>query len=159
MNCRKTSEKLEIIALLSSVIGFIVGLCTNVLMLNAWAVPLFWLLMLLSAIAAMLSFRWKALFALFLIPVSIVGAGWGLPYSYHSTHSSPDGEYRLVVYSRMQPLAFPGQGSDAPGHIQLQNKSGQVKGAIDVDMVQQVYNTQWHEDKVSIGLNGEIALP
>lgn len=163
MKLRAIRKKLAIVALTSSLAGLVCGVGTNVFVISQFAVPVFWLLMLLSLIAAVLSFpRWRSLLALLLIPVALVFSGGGLPYGHHSTIPAPDGRYQLVVYSRVLPIGFPGQGSDAPGYVQLQDKSGRVMGSTYLYMVQHVYDARWTENQVQFGLdkyNGSIDLP
>jgi hypothetical protein len=48
-------------------------------------------------------------------------------------------------------FAFPGQGSDASGYVQLQDSSGKVFNEGYVQMVQIVYDADWATDKVQIG--------
>jgi hypothetical protein len=160
MNLRAVSKKLEIVAVISSLAAFACGIGTNTFEVSYLAIPAFWLLLLLSLITAALSFpRWQSLFALLLLPVSLICAMGGLPYLYHSTHPAPDGQYQLVVYSRMLPIAFPGQGSDAPGYVQLQDQAGRVIGSTHLYMVQQVYDARWEEDKVEFGLGRKASIP
>jgi hypothetical protein len=48
-------------------------------------------------------------------------------------------------------FAFPGQGSDASGYVQLQDSSGKVLNEGYVDMVQIVYEAEWGGHEVQIG--------
>ncbi|MCM1984022.1 hypothetical protein [Lyngbya confervoides] len=128
--------------------------------INRYAVPAFWLLLLLSFMTAVLSFpRWRSRLALFLIPVALVLSGGGTSYSYYGTLPAPDGQYALVVYSRILPLALPGQGSDAPAYVQLQDRAERVVGSTYVTMAQQVHSAEWAAEEVRFAEGSSIALP
>lgn len=73
---------------------------------------------------------------------------------------SPDGKYRIVVYSRRQffPVG-PGQGGDASGFVQLQDRTGKVLREKEVAMVQNIDQVYWEQNKVEIKLFADWDLP
>jgi hypothetical protein len=160
MNLRAIRKKLGIVALISSLASLICGVSTNVFDINKVAVPIFWLLLLLSIMAAALSFpRWRSLLAIILIPVALVLSGGGTFYGYYATIPKPNGQYQLVVYSRILLLAFPGQGRDAPAYVQLQDKSGRVLGSTYLTMAQHAHPVAWSADEVRFADGSSITLP
>ena len=78
----------------------------------------------------------------------------------HATFVRPDGKYAIVVYrfGRRLPM-MPGQGSDSPGEIQLQDGNGRILRKTTVEMVQLVENVEWRESSVSIKLIADWPLP
>ena len=78
----------------------------------------------------------------------------------HATFVRPDGKYAIVVYrfGRRLPM-MPGQGSDSPGEVQLQDSSGRILRKEKVEMVQLVENVEWRESSVSIKLIADWPLP
>lgn len=65
--------------------------------------------------------------------------------------TSPDGNYRAVAYYYPQLVpVMPGQGSDAPGLLELRDRSGKLLHRQKLEMVQLVYGLRWSSDSVSI---------
>ncbi|MEM1198170.1 MAG: hypothetical protein AAGI06_02565 [Pseudomonadota bacterium] len=79
--------------------------------------------------------------------------------SEYARFKSPDGRFELVVYRQPVLFAMPGQGSDAPGTVVLQTSAGEELQRTPVSMVQLVSEPRWDEDKVSVKLLLDWALP
>ena len=63
----------------------------------------------------------------------------------------PDGAYRVVVMRQPQRLAMaPGQSSDAPGTVQLQDRAGRILATAPVSMVQLVEEVDWTDEHAAI---------
>lgn len=132
------------------------GVATTFFFASKIPVKLFWLSLVVALAAALVSLpRWKSLTALVLLALAYLWSGGGASYGYRSTLPSPDGRYRLVIYGRPMLSAFPGQGSDAPGYVQLQSRSGEVLGEGYVGMVQNAYEVEWEADRVRVGPHGD----
>ena len=73
---------------------------------------------------------------------------------------SPDGRYQIVVSRIPSRLAMPGQGSDAPGVVQLREvRTGRVLRECEVEMVQLVGQVTWSATNVDVHLVAEWRLP
>ena len=78
----------------------------------------------------------------------------------YRTFASPDGRFQIVVYRIPSRFAMPGQGSDAPGFIQLCDaRTGQVFRDCDVEMVQLVDQISWSPTNVDVRLLADWRLP
>jgi len=152
MKFKSLRNKAQAVALVSSLVCFVSGLWITHFYLNKISDVLFWLCLLVAIVCAALSLpRWKSLVALTIVAFSLWWSG-GRPFAhYHSTRPSPDGRYKLVTYSIPMLFAFPGQGSDASGYVQLQDSSGKILNEGYVQMVQIIYDADWATDKVQIG--------
>lgn len=72
--------------------------------------------------------------------------------------TSPDGKYTAIVtYRRYQALLpmGPGQSSDKPGFIRIEDSSGSNLGKIPLPMVQMAYDLEWTPTGAEIRLVGE----
>ncbi len=105
--------------------------------------------------------RWRCT-GLVLAAVVLVLVGWRLtrPVEYSATNS-PDGRFRLVVYSEASLLPrMPGQGGDAPGVVRLVDvTSGRTLKEMHVEMVQLVHPIDWQPGHVSVRLLLDWPLP
>ena len=156
MNFRLIRDKLQLVALVSSITCLFCGLFTTFFYLGEFFSILFWLFLGASIISAALSFpRWKSLAALAIIGLAYVWSDGGASYKYRSTLHSPDEKYKLVIYSRPMLIAFPGGGSDAPGYVQLQDQSGRDLGEGYLGMVHLAYEVEWGADEVHVGPHGD----
>jgi hypothetical protein len=152
MKFKGLRDKAQAIALVSSAACLVSGLWIVHLYLNKLSDLLFWLFLLVAIVFAALSFpRWKSLVALTIVAFSLWWSGGRAFASYHSTNPSPGGRYKLITYSIPMLFAFPGQGSDASGYVQLQDSSGRVLNEGYVEMVQIVYDAEWRTNEVQIG--------
>lgn len=86
----------------------------------------------------------------------LVAGGFGVLHLevHHSEFLSPDGRFRVVASKRwihgLLP-SMPGQGSDAPGSINLYEVgSNRNLGRQAVDMVSFAYDIRWSEDRAHI---------
>lgn len=78
----------------------------------------------------------------------------------HATFTRPDGRFAIVVVrQRAWRPALPGQGSDGPGEVQLQDAQGRILKRAPVEMVQLVDNVQWLDRHVVIKLVADWPLP
>ena len=152
MNFKSFRDKAQAIALISSASCFISGLWIVHFYLRKFSDVLF-VFSLLGAIgfAALSLPRWKSFAAFIIMAVALWWSGGRAFATYHSTNRSADGKYKLVTYSVPMLFAFPGQGSDAFGYVQLQDNSGRVLAEGYVEMVQIIYDAEWKADKVQIG--------
>jgi len=149
---KKLRDKAQVIALISSIGCIVSGLWVGHFYLNRLSDILFLLSLFVAFIFAVLSFpRWGSLVALTVVALSIWLSGGRAFATYHSTTPGPDGKYNLVTFSMPMLSAFPGQGSDASGYVQLQDSSGKVLNEGYVDMVQIVYDAEWSGHEVQIG--------
>lgn len=156
MNFKAVRNIMQPAALFSSLACLVCGVVTTFFFTSNIPTTLFWLFLIISFTAALISFpRWKSLVALVLIALAFIWSAGGGAYGYRSTNPSPDGKYKLVIYSRPMLIAFPGQGSDAPGYVQLQDQSGRVLAGGYVEMVQNAYEVEWREDEVDVGPHGD----
>ena len=152
MSFKNFRSKAQAIALMSGIACFVGGLWITHFCLNRFADILFWASLLVAVVSALLSFpRWKSLAALVIVGLSVWWSGGRAWATYHSTNASPDGRYKLVTYSVPMLFAFPGQGSDASGYVQLQDGSGRVLTEGYVEMVQIVNDAEWSAVEVQIG--------
>lgn len=120
--------------------------------LSAIAVIVFWLSFAGAVSAAVFSFpRRKSLAALGILTFSFCLSGFKPFAVYHSTRRSPDGRFQLVAYGVPRLIAFPGQGSDAFGYVQLQTDEGRVLREGCVETLQLVADAGWNEREVEIG--------
>lgn len=71
---------------------------------------------------------------------------------HYRTYESPDERYRLVVYRTPTIFAAPGQGSDAPGRIDLIDSEGRELNSMPIDTVQLAMQPEWTKDQVSVKL-------
>ncbi|HEX8458650.1 MAG TPA: hypothetical protein VF656_15245 [Pyrinomonadaceae bacterium] len=137
---------------MSSLVCFVSGLWVAHFYLNKLSDMLFWLSLSIATVFAILSLpRWKSVAALTVVALSMWWSGGRALAAYHYTNPSPDGRYKLVTYSIPMLFAFPGQGSDASGYVQLQDRSGKVLHEGYVEMVQIVYDAEWSGREVHIG--------
>ena len=152
MTFKNFRHKAQVIALISSIGCFVSGFWVAHFYLNRLSDILFLLSLFVVFIFAALSFpRWKSLVALTIVALSIWWSGGRAFATYHSTRPSPDGKYNLVTFSMPMLFAFPGQGSDASGYVQLRDRSGKVLNEGYVEMVQIVYDAEWDGNEVQIG--------
>jgi len=152
MTFKNFRDKAQVIALFSSIACFVSGFWVTHSYMNRLSDTLFLLSTLIAFVSAVLSFpRWRSVVALTIVALSIWWSGGRAFATYHSTRPSPDGRYKLVALSMPMLFAFPGQGSDAPGYVQLQDRSGRVLNEGYVEMVQIVYGAEWGADEVQIG--------
>jgi hypothetical protein len=152
MTFKNFRDKAQVIALISSMGCFVSGFWVAHFYLSRLSAILFLLSLVVAFIFAVLSFpRWRSLVALTIVALSIWWSGGRAFAAYHSTKPSPDGKYKLVTFSMPMLFAFPGQGSDASGYVQLQDSSGKVLNEGYVDMVQIVYDAEWDGHEVQIG--------
>ena len=77
----------------------------------------------------------------------------------YRTFSSPDANYKVVVYSLPVLFSMPGGSGDSPGYVQLHDKAGRVLEEKDVDMVQNADQVYWEGNKVEVKLIAEWELP
>jgi ankyrin repeat protein len=76
-----------------------------------------------------------------------------------STHSSPDGRFKVEIFTDPVLFAMPGQGSDASGMVYLYDTTGQKIAQKSFPMLQLV-QLNWTEDELDLGLGvGMIDLP
>jgi hypothetical protein len=149
---KKLRDKAQIIALISSMGCVVSGLWVAHFYLNRLSDILFLLSLFVAFIFAALSLpRWGSLVALTIVALSIWLSGGRAFATYHSTTPGPDGKYNLVTFSLPMLFAFPGQGSDASGYVQLRDRSGKVLNEGYVEMVQIVYDAEWDGHEVQIG--------
>ena len=147
------------VALASGLACLACGMGTTLFLASGIAAKLFWLFLIIALAAALISLpRWKSVAALVLIALAYVCSDGGTSYRYRTTFASPDGRHRLVIYSKPMLIAFPGQGSDAPGYVRLQDRSGHILGEGYVGMVHNAYEVEWEADKVSVGPHGDGSL-
>ena len=152
MQFKRLRDKAQIFAVVSSAACFVSSLWIAHFYLSKSADILFWFSFLVAIVFAALSFpRRKSLLALTIVAFSLWWSSGRALATYHSTSLSPDGRYKLVTYSVPMLFAFPGQGGDASGYIQLQNSSGRVLNEGYVEMVQIVYEAEWRPLEVRIG--------
>ena len=76
-----------------------------------------------------------------------------------SRFQSPDGRHLLVVYRHPMLFTMPGQGSDAPGTVVLQDANGRELNRTPISMVQLISDPRWREDAVSMKLLFDWKLP
>ena len=147
---------MQSVALISSLVCLVFGLVTTYYFTSNIPATLFWFFLALAFASALISLpRWPSLLALALLALAYVWSGGGASYRYRTTFPSPDGRHKLVIYSRPMLMAFPGQGSDAPGYVQLQDRSGRVLEDGYVEMVQYAYEVEWRADEVDVGPRGD----
>ncbi len=80
--------------------------------------------------------------------------------SEYQAFESPDGRFRVVVYSCPSPAPMmPGQGGDARGFIRLYDRSGRLLREEPVDRVQRIANLRWEDGRLEIPLFAEWDLP
>ena len=76
--------------------------------------------------------------------------------------ASPDGRYAAVVtyraYETLLP-ALPGQSSDMPGFIRIEDQHGSNFGRIEVPMVWMARDLEWTSDGARLALAGEWKFP
>lgn len=89
-----------------------------------------------------------------LAAVAAVAGGFYLAMPHEQPYRSferPDGAYRVVVLRRpgLLPIA-PGQSGDAPGTVELQDRTGRVLAREPVEMVQLVEEVDWADDHARI---------
>lgn len=70
----------------------------------------------------------------------------------YASFEAPDGACRIVVYRNPRLFAMPGQGSDAPGRIDLVDKNGKVLKSRPIEMVQLISKPVWKKGSVSMKL-------
>lgn len=132
------------------------GMATTSFFTSNIAAKLFWPFLVVAFAAALISLpRWKSLLGLALLALVYVWSDSGASYRYRTTFPSPDGRYKLVIYSRRMSVALPGQGSDAPGYVQLQDQSERVLEGGYVEMVQNAYEVEWRAGEVDVGPHGD----
>ena len=152
MTFKNFRDKAQSIALISSTVCFVSGLWVAHFYLHKLSDILFWRSFFIATFFAVLSLpRWKSLAAIAIVALSVWWSGGRAFATYHYTKPSPDGRYKLVTYSLPMLFAFPGQGSDASGYVQLQDSSGQVLNEGYVEMVQIIYDAEWRTHEVQIG--------
>jgi hypothetical protein len=85
----------------------------------------------------------------------------GIAGTEHRVFTSPDREFKLVVYRSRQWLgAMPGQSGDAPGTVCLFNvRTGKLLHRKEVEMVQMIDEVTWSPTNVSIKLFADWDLP
>ena len=72
--------------------------------------------------------------------------------SEYQAFESPDGRFRVVVYSFPSPAPMmPGQGGDARGFVRLFDRSGRLLREEPVDRVQRISSLRWE--------NGQLEIP
>lgn len=97
--------------------------------------------------------------SLLVIAVICTVVAFSRPSLYRS-FPCPDGAYDIVVLRKASFGArMPGQGSDAPGIVQLRDAQGRVLRQTDVAMVQLVETVEWKDDSVYIKLIADWPLP
>jgi hypothetical protein len=79
--------------------------------------------------------------------------------SVYSRDPSPDGRFEIVVCRLPTRGALPGQSSDGPGVVRLQDSDGRVLKTAHVDMVQLMPDVEWSAARVTIPLIAEWDLP
>lgn len=95
------------------------------------------------------------------LPILFVGA-LALKYSLteeYRRYSSPDQQYKIVIFRQPMLFGMPGQGSDAPGYIVLIGPKGRVLQRRSIKMVQLVSMPQWQPKHVSMKLLFDWPLP
>jgi hypothetical protein len=156
MKFKAIRNNMQRVALVSSLACLAFGMATTFFLTSKLSAKLFWLSLVIALAAALVSFpRWESLAALVLVALAYVWSDGGASYVYCSTLPSPDGRYQLAVYSRPMLIVFPGQGSDAPGYVRLQDRSGKALGEGYVGMVHTAYDVEWEADKVRVGPHGD----
>src|SRR5215213_1882632 len=144
------------VALASGLACLAFGVLTTFFFTGKFHVRLFWLSLTIAFAAALISLpRRNSLLGLALLAFAYVWSGGGASYGHRTTFPSPDGRYKLVVYARPMSSASPGQGSDAPGYVQLQDQSGRVLEGGYVEVVQNAYEVEWRADEVEVGPHGD----
>lgn len=93
------------------------------------------------------------------IVIALLGAGCGLAAEEHARYASPDSAFVLVVYRYPRVYAMPGQGSDAPGFVELQDREGKRYEKQKVEMVQLVETPEWTAERVRVKLILDWKLP
>ena len=152
MNFKAFRDRLQTVALASGAICLVCGLWTTHLYLNRLSDILFQVSFIIAVVFAALSLpRWRSLLTFAVILFSLWWSGGRAFASYHSTNVSPDGKYRLVIYSTPGLSAFPGQGSDAAGYVQLQDGAGKILAERYVEMVAIAQDARWDAREVDIG--------
>ena len=86
-------------------------------------------------------------------------AGCDLAAEEHLRYASPDSAFVLVVYRYPRLYAMPGQGSDAPGFVELQDREGRRYQRRKVEMVQLVETPEWTASRVRVKLLLDWELP
>jgi hypothetical protein len=82
------------------------------------------------------------------------------PAEEYRTFAGPDGRFQIVVYRVPMNFACPGQGSDAPGYLQLRDgRTGRVLRERAVEMVQQVDQIDWSPTNVDVRFLADWNLP
>ena len=72
--------------------------------------------------------------------------------------SDPSGRYTAVVTKRRYQSfvsRMPGQGSDAPGFVEIFGPSGESRGRVPLQMVQFAYQLRWGSSRAEIPLVAE----
>lgn len=94
--------------------------------------------------------------ALGAIALNIAAAFYFKP-QIRSTYISPDGRFKVVVYTVPSLIAMPGQGSDAAGTAYVYDATGKELGQASFEMVQ-LLSLDWQENRVDLGVKS-IDLP
>lgn len=152
MKLKALRDRAQTVALISSAACLVSSLWITHLYLNRLSDILFQVSFLIAIVFASLSIpRCRSLLTFAVIAFSLWWSGGRAFASYHSTNFSPDGRYRLVIYSNPSLFVFPGQGSDAAGYVQLQNSDGYVLAEKYIEMVALAQDAKWDAHEVEIG--------
>ncbi|MFL6229659.1 MAG: hypothetical protein ACJ741_12880 [Pyrinomonadaceae bacterium] len=96
--------------------------------------------------------------ALVVAAISLYSARHALASEY-KTFQSPDGKFKVVVYSYPMLISSVGGAGDAAGFVRLYDSRGHVLEEEGVEMVQLVDQIEWEKEKVDIKLIAEWRLP
>lgn len=77
----------------------------------------------------------------------------------YTRYASPEGRFHIVVYRQPMFSVMPGQGSDAPGYVELIGANGRVWERQDIEMVQLSSAPHWSDKRVSMKLQFDWQLP
>ncbi len=155
MRLKRFKDKSSLAALVSGMVCFLCSLWVIHSIFPKFIDAVFLVSFLVASISAISSFpRRKSLRAFMILLLALWWSGGRVLAGYHSTHTSPDGRYKLVGFS-MPGFAFPGGGSDAPGYVQLQDKSGDVLEEGYLGMIQYIYDVRWGRNEVEVGPRGD----
>jgi len=101
-----------------------------------------------------------ALAAAGVLVVLAVRAGRRPRASEYQAFESPDGRFRVVVYSFPSPVPMmPGQGGDARGFVRLYDRSGRLLREEPVDRVQRISSLRWEDGRLEIPVFAVWDLP
>jgi hypothetical protein len=92
----------------------------------------------------------SSLFAILLVAAVALGTLLFIPLPFPRTTESPDGEFVVVVKTRLFDSllpVMPGQSGDKPGSVTMMRKDGRSCGSAALDMVSYIYDLRWELDR------------